>query len=179
VISPVSVAAAPAEPTARTVGRDVARTATSTRASRRDPPAPKTRSAAERRWRSALSDDLGRPLVVAQAKVRRLPDAAAGGPFGKPNFGDVTGRDKVRGAWDAGTAKRIGFLFDRCQQTHETIELIVAEAGADIPGVSERMTVVVADEQAAEMVRSAPRARRPSADDELLALAVLYLPPRR
>src|SRR6202008_2291560 len=57
--------------------------------------------------------------------------------------------------------------------------LALGEAGPDAAGVAQVPVLADADEQRADPVAAAPVSRHPAADDDLLAVGVLDLDPRR
>ena len=87
------------------------------------------------------------------------------------------------------TAPRGGFgplvhggvvALERGEQPVQAVELAVGEAGADPAGVAQVMVVVLdRDEQRADALPPASLPRHPSADDDVGALDVLDLAPRR
>src|SRR5579875_455069 len=128
---------------------------------------------------SLLPDHLGGGLVLPQAEVAGVAQASGARPFGEGELGDERRLDPgdVALADRVGLAERRALTSQRAQPPAELTERVAVEAGADLARVAQvAMTVVVAEEQRAELGPAAARGGD-AADHELLAGLALELQP--
>src|SRR5262245_30416020 len=115
-----------------------------------------------------LPDDVRRILVVAQAEKAGLPEPSIRGPLGEPDLRDELGLRPVR---PTGDRPRVGERrladFERAQLSAELPESLGAVARPDLPRIPKPISLVVADEQGAE-VGAAAGGVGVAADHELL-----------
>ena len=106
-----------------------------------------------------------------------MADPALLGPLGEAHLGDQPGLDPVvaAAAGRAGIERRPG-ARERLQAVPHAAQGGLVEAGADLAGIDEAVTVVDPHVQRAEPPARALRLR-PAADDELLAEVALDLQP--
>src|SRR5215218_9430137 len=129
----------------------------------------------------ALAYCLPRVLVRPESLVHGCPQGAGGRPLAEGDLGDeLRLHEDGLLRWLAALERAV-VPAQRLEDPGEPVELCVAEAGADAPGVAEPSSfaafLVVTDEEGAERSRAAALPREPAADDELLAAEVLHLQP--
>src|SRR5690242_2110960 len=106
---------------------------------------------------------------MAQLAVRR--------PFREFDLSDQLRPDPVRSLVRLRLRrKRTLRRFKRPEALHHALELAVVEAGAGVAGVDERVAFIHAQQEGAEVFAGVARLG-PAADDELLLVDDLQLPP--
>src|SRR5437773_12430899 len=98
------------------------------------------------------------PLVVAQAEIHRMAELRVGGPLGESDLRHELRPYPVR--------PLVGFrldpewrrrYFERCEQLHQSRQLLLVEAGAGVSDIVERPLVEDAEQQRAEIRSRMPR----------------------
>jgi len=100
----------------------------------------------------ALADNLGGGLVVAHPKEARLPEPTLTRPLGEADLGNQLGASPVRAARDRSRIGERRLRRLQLPQPHPKLaERRCGVTGTDLPGVFELASLVVADEEGAEV----------------------------
>ena len=124
-----------------------------------------------------LSPNVFGVLVVAQAEIHGMTQHTVACPLGELDLRDERRRDPVRPLVRLRRRlERTTPYFDWLEPLHQTRELALVEAGADVSRVNKVTLAVHADEQRAEVRAGLPRLG-PAADHEFLFVHDLQLAP--
>ena len=129
-----------------------------------------------------LAADLLCRLVVAQTHVDGRAQPPLARPLDELDLGHERRLDPDDvAAADAGHLRHLRerrvLALERAHELQQAVDLLVREAGADVPRPAEPARLVNADDQRAEAVAPPPLPAGVAGDDDLLASAHLDLPP--